>query len=122
MGALAKEGERNVVQITTENDEGEEVTHTILSLKVGLNEQVRLVSSSKIHCINTEVDCSVVIKQTAFKWKLIIRGLCISHTKAIPFQAFGILKLAYIISPGWQFGLAGDLTTTWKISCASYIV
>lgn len=50
MGATAKEGERNVVQITTENDEGEEVTHTILSLKVGLNEQVRLVSSSKIHC------------------------------------------------------------------------
>ena len=28
------------MQITTENDEGEEVTHTILSLKVGLNEQV----------------------------------------------------------------------------------
>ena len=40
LGASAKEGERNVVQVTTENDEGEEVTHTILSMRVGLNEQV----------------------------------------------------------------------------------
>ena len=43
LGASAKEGERNVVQITTENDEGEEVTHTILSMKLGLQEQVRLI-------------------------------------------------------------------------------
>lgn len=42
LGASAKEGERNVVQITTENDEGEEVTHTILSMRVGLNEQSSL--------------------------------------------------------------------------------
>ena len=49
MGAAAKEGDRNVVQITTENDEGEEVTHTILSLKVGLNEQVRLVSNTLLY-------------------------------------------------------------------------
>ena len=40
LGASAKEGERNVVQVTTENDEGEEVTHSILSMRVGLNEQV----------------------------------------------------------------------------------
>ncbi len=40
LGAAAKEGERNVVQVTTENDEGDEVTHTILSMRVGLNEQV----------------------------------------------------------------------------------
>jgi hypothetical protein len=26
--------------VTTENDEGDEVTHTILSMRVGLNEQV----------------------------------------------------------------------------------
>ena len=46
LGASAKEGERNIVQVTTENDEGEEVTHSILSMKVGLNEQVGAVCLS----------------------------------------------------------------------------
>ena len=39
LGAKAKEGERNVVEITTEDETGEEVTHTILSLRVGGTEQ-----------------------------------------------------------------------------------
>lgn len=36
----AKEKERNVVQVTTENEEGVAVTHTILSMRLGVNEQV----------------------------------------------------------------------------------
>ena len=39
LGAKAKEGERNVVEITTETETGREVTHTILSLRVGGTEQ-----------------------------------------------------------------------------------
>ena len=39
LGAKAKEGERNVVEITTKDEKGE-VTHTILSLRVGGIEQV----------------------------------------------------------------------------------
>ena len=41
LGAQAKDGERNVVQVTAENEEGEEVTHSILSMRVGGVEQVR---------------------------------------------------------------------------------
>ena len=41
LGTKAKAGERNVVEVTTENENGEEVTHTILSLTVGGMEQVR---------------------------------------------------------------------------------
>ncbi len=41
----AKEGERNVVQVMAENDEGEEVRHTILSLRVGGTEQCSLFLS-----------------------------------------------------------------------------
>lgn len=40
LGVDAKEKERNVVQLTTENEEGEMVTHTILSMRLGVNEQV----------------------------------------------------------------------------------
>ena len=40
LGAGAKDGERNVVEVTTENSEGEMVTHTLLSLRVGGTEQV----------------------------------------------------------------------------------
>lgn len=43
LGASAKNDERNVVQVTTENDEGESVTHTILSMRVGGTEQVCIV-------------------------------------------------------------------------------
>ena len=32
----------------------------------------------------------------------------VSHTKAVDFEAFGILKLAHIIA-SWQFGLACDV-------------
>lgn len=42
LGAGAKEGERNVVEVTTENAEGDMVTHTILSLRVGATEQVKI--------------------------------------------------------------------------------
>ena len=41
LGASAKEGERNVVEVTVDNEEGEEVTHTLLSMRVGGTEQVR---------------------------------------------------------------------------------
>ena len=40
LGAKAKEGERNVVQLTAEDEEGQDVTHTILSMRVGGAEQV----------------------------------------------------------------------------------
>lgn len=40
LGANAKNGERNLVQLTAENDEGESVRHTILSMRVGGTEQV----------------------------------------------------------------------------------
>ena len=43
LGANAKEGERNVVEVTTEDSEGDMSTHTILSLRVGGAEQVRAV-------------------------------------------------------------------------------
>ena len=43
LGADAKDEERNVVQITAENDEGESVKHTILSLRVGGTEQVNRI-------------------------------------------------------------------------------
>ena len=36
----AKEGERNVVEVITDNDEGAKVSHTILSLRLGGVEQV----------------------------------------------------------------------------------
>ena len=42
LGAKAKEGERNVVEMTAEDENGQEVTHTIISLCVGRTEQVRL--------------------------------------------------------------------------------
>ncbi len=41
----AKEGDRNVVQIIAENEEGEEVRHTILSMRVGGTEQCSLFLS-----------------------------------------------------------------------------
>lgn len=41
LGATAKDGERNIVEVTTENSEGDMCTHTILSLSVGGTEQVR---------------------------------------------------------------------------------
>ena len=43
MGRKAKEGERNMVQITTEDEDGDEVSHTILSLRAGGTEQVGVV-------------------------------------------------------------------------------
>lgn len=43
LGTDAKDEERNVVQITAENDEGEPVKHTILSLRVGGTEQVNRI-------------------------------------------------------------------------------
>ncbi len=36
----AKEGERNVVELTTDNEEGTKATHTILSMRLGGVEQV----------------------------------------------------------------------------------
>lgn len=39
LGAKAKTGERNVVELTAEDENGQEVTHTILSLCVGGTEQ-----------------------------------------------------------------------------------
>ena len=42
LGAKAKTGERNVVELTAEDENGQEVTHTILSLCVGGTEQVRV--------------------------------------------------------------------------------
>lgn len=42
LGAKAKSGERNVVELTAEDENGEEVTHSILSLSVGGTEQVWL--------------------------------------------------------------------------------
>ena len=39
LGADAKEG-RNVVQITAESEDGEEVTHTLFSMRVGGTEMV----------------------------------------------------------------------------------
>ncbi|XP_064381984.1 nucleoplasmin-like protein ANO39 isoform X2 [Halichondria panicea] len=45
LGASAKDGERNVVQVVAENDEGEKVKHTILSLRVGGTEQCSLFLS-----------------------------------------------------------------------------
>ncbi len=41
----AKVGERNVVQVEAENEEGETVKHTILSLRVGGTEQCSLFLS-----------------------------------------------------------------------------
>ena len=41
LGAKAKPGERNVVELTAEDENGQEVTHSILSLSVGGTEQVR---------------------------------------------------------------------------------
>ena len=40
LGATAKEGERNVVEVTADDEDGEEVTHAILSMRVGGTEQV----------------------------------------------------------------------------------
>ena len=40
LGVDAKPKERNVVQVTTENEGGVTVTHTILSMRLGVNEQV----------------------------------------------------------------------------------
>jgi len=40
LGAAAKEGERNVVEVTADDEDGEEVTHAILSMRVGGTEQV----------------------------------------------------------------------------------
>lgn len=45
LGAKAKPGERNVVELTAEDENGQEVTHTILSLSVGVTEQVTLEKS-----------------------------------------------------------------------------
>lgn len=42
LGAKAKPGERNVVELTAEDENGQEVTHAILSLSVGGTEQVRM--------------------------------------------------------------------------------
>ena len=41
LGAKAKPDERNVVELTAEDENGQEVTHSILSLSVGGTEQVR---------------------------------------------------------------------------------
>lgn len=40
LGVGAKDGERNVVEVTTDNDEGTKVSHTILSMRLGGIEQV----------------------------------------------------------------------------------
>ena len=40
LGAGAKVGERNVVELITDNDDGEEVTHALVSMKVGGTEMV----------------------------------------------------------------------------------
>lgn len=40
LGTKAKPGERNVVELTAEDENGQEVTHAILSLSVGGTEQV----------------------------------------------------------------------------------
>lgn len=45
LGAKAKPGERNVVELTAEDENGEEVTHAILSLSVGGTEQVKIKAS-----------------------------------------------------------------------------
>ena len=42
LGVSAKDGERNVIQVTTEDEEGELVKHTILSLRAGGTEQCSL--------------------------------------------------------------------------------
>lgn len=49
LGAKAKAGDRNVVQLTTESIEGESITHTILSMRLGANEQVKLCNDGKKH-------------------------------------------------------------------------
>ena len=40
LGAGAKVGERNVVELITDDDDGEEVTHALVSMKVGGTEMV----------------------------------------------------------------------------------
>lgn len=45
LGAKAKDGERNVVELTAEDENGQEVTHAILSLSVGGTEQVTVMGS-----------------------------------------------------------------------------
>lgn len=40
LGKKAKAGERNIVELTAEDENGEEVSHSILSLTVGVTEQV----------------------------------------------------------------------------------
>ena len=47
LGAKAKPGERNVVELTAEDENGQEVTHSILSLTVGVMEQVRARGSGR---------------------------------------------------------------------------
>jgi len=47
LGPSAKEGERNIVQVTAENDDGEDITHCILSMRVGGTEQTQLFLTLK---------------------------------------------------------------------------
>ena len=42
LGANAKDGDRNIVEVTTTDFNGKEVTHTILSLKLGQSEMARM--------------------------------------------------------------------------------
>ena len=52
LGAKAKPGERNVVELTAEDENGQEVTHSILSLNVGGMEQVRAREEGGGGCIS----------------------------------------------------------------------
>ncbi len=42
LGVEAKQGERNVVDVTTEDEDGEDITHTVLSLQLGHTDMARL--------------------------------------------------------------------------------
>jgi hypothetical protein len=48
LGAGAKDGERNVVELTAENEEGEQVRHTLLSMRVGGTEQVSVTEGRRV--------------------------------------------------------------------------
>ncbi len=73
LGVSAKVGERNVVQVVAENEEGEKVKHTILSLRVGGTEQCSLFlslhppitfelvsGSGPVHIVGTNVESEFV--------------------------------------------------------------
>lgn len=75
LGVSAKEGERNIVQLTAENEEGEIVKHTILSLRMGGTEQCSLFltlnppvafelvsGSGPVHIVGSSVESKRIVR------------------------------------------------------------